>query len=718
MRRCLVFVALAIALFSPVHMVSAADDSAHTARLLAIAGGRGESSKTTHEGILRVLHRDQFEEGKSRLQYVLTTRTRSYSLHFADGRNLRLKSGTQIRVRGHAIADAMVVKTAANVEVMAGPEVTAPPTNHRILGILIDAADSEPFPFSAAEAEEKLFRGPFSRFHGESSHGKLSVNGKVIGPYRLNRNGIVDSVFGATCVLPNIDGYSYRDEVYHLIKDDVDITKYERVIIFFNHPCFTGGLGSIGEFTTLLALTPSFLEHKFSVSWIGSIATYNQEWGYHPFAWDKFAMFSSHEFGHNLGLYHSDSWDCDPGEVLYGTCHHIEYGDTRRVMGRGLFGLEHTGWDKKKLGWYDNDSGYLKIEKPGRYILGLFENNSGPRVACVRSPQYPTTDPSFCLEYPGGVGFNSALRHPAVADDLGGLVIYWIADKAPFSRLLDMSPTSADASYFTTDWLSNTLKPGGHFDDPGRGISVAVVSTDETSIMFDVDFVEPVCARTSVSTSAIYAPPDRVEVLPRMDGQELFYWLVAFNEDSAVCGAEDFELRVKAPEGSSFHFFDPTSSRFSAGEGMAVGFTLYLPPLEIGTHAIELEIINNSGGGITTTITKTLVSVALPAPKNLAFQESNSIVTLSWNSAPGTPANAQYAVRAVDDTDPALRLPGNDCLGDPHYLCVTVASSSMAMLVQTGHRYTWWVHAISGEVWSEPATASFKISPAWVTHRK
>lgn len=50
-------------------------------------------------------------------------------------------------------------------------------------------------------------------------------------------------------------------------------------------------------------------------------------------------------------------------------------------------------------------------------------------------------------------------------------------------------------------------------------------------------------------------------------------------------------------------------------------------------------------------------------------------------------------------------MPGNDCPGDPHYLCVnSVTGTSIGLAVQPGHYYDWWVHACNASGCGTPSS--------------
>lgn len=82
-------------------------------------------------------------------------------------------------------------------------------------------------------------------------------------------------------------------------------------------------------------------------------------------------------------------------------------------------------------------------------------------------------------------------------------------------------------------------------------------------------------------------------------------------------------------------------------------------------------------------------------------------VPLAWQASPGA---TFYALRVEDLTVPSLRLEGNDCGGDPHYVCRNnVSTTSVIIQARAGHAYRWWVHAANAEGWSGAASATFRV---------
>lgn len=114
------------------------------------------------------------------------------------------------------------------------------------------------------------------------------------------------------------------------------------------------------------------------------------------------------------------------------------------------------------------------------------------------------------------------------------------------------------------------------------------------------------------------------------------------------------------------------------------------------------------------------MSTSIPNPpvftspqNNQSFPDGTTQVTLSWSPVAGA---TSYALRANDVTEPALRLPENNCkdaqgrLLDLHYLCVDgLTGTSYSMRVRPGHRYQCWVHAINAAGGSQPTFVDFRV---------
>ncbi len=102
----------------------------------------------------------------------------------------------------------------------------------------------------------------------------------------------------------------------------------------------------------------------------------------------------------------------------------------------------------------------------------------------------------------------------------------------------------------------------------------------------------------------------------------------------------------------------------------------------------------------------------LKAPKNLSpnekgFSSSKNSVELKWRRVNGA---KYYAIR-VDSKGSKLRDERNNCPKNPHYLCINnLTENSIAITVEPGHDYSWWVHAVDeNRKYSDSAGAWFTV---------
>ena len=102
-------------------------------------------------------------------------------------------------------------------------------------------------------------------------------------------------------------------------------------------------------------------------------------------------------------------------------------------------------------------------------------------------------------------------------------------------------------------------------------------------------------------------------------------------------------------------------------------------------------------------------------PENLSPVNGSQIaatpaVGLQWNAVPNA---SSYNVRANNWSNGALRAPGNNCPGDPHYLCVNdLTSTSISMPVDAGSSYGFWLNACNANGCSDVAVSNFSVLAA------
>lgn len=112
----------------------------------------------------------------------------------------------------------------------------------------------------------------------------------------------------------------------------------------------------------------------------------------------------------------------------------------------------------------------------------------------------------------------------------------------------------------------------------------------------------------------------------------------------------------------------------------------------------------------------TVSAQPLPVPSPSGTIPATTAVTLSWGTNPGA---VTYAVRLIDQTDPAARDPRNNCQSNPPqlYLCVDgLVGTSYSAVVVPGHTYSYWVHWVPADgVFSEASGTVFTVTAAPVS---
>ncbi|HEY6225978.1 MAG TPA: immunoglobulin domain-containing protein, partial [Verrucomicrobiae bacterium] len=173
-----------------------------------------------------------------------------------------------------------------------------------------------------------------------------------------------------------------------------------------------------------------------------------------------------HELGHNLGLWHANSWNSNESAISPNGSHE-EYGNPFDVMGRSTVGFPNTHYSanfKRLLGWL-SPANVTVVNASGTYRIYAHDENS--RLA----------GRSYALNIPVGISagdetedywidFRQLLTslYPATAN---GAILQWGNDSGTksASRLLDMN-------FATSTKTDSPLTVGQTFNDPDRGLQI------------------------------------------------------------------------------------------------------------------------------------------------------------------------------------------------------------------------------------------------------
>ncbi len=269
-------------------------------------------------------------------------------------------------------------------------------------------------------------------FISENSYGKTSMKGRVVGPYFIDTND------------PEID----NSKIFELAAKDVDLLKYDRVIVFSS----VSSRSTVGKqkFTT-----PDG-EAYFSIMY----NDYTDDVGY-PL---------SHEFGHSLGMMHTGFLRCDMRNTRANDCQiSSEAAGPFDPMGVGTG--HYTAAYKDLIGWFSPQQAII-AKNNGIYRLEPLETNSnGPKTIKV-----PLGDNLYYyLEY----------RQP-----YDGVLLYvspkHISGWGGGSEVHLFNPRGQTELELIT---THTLKVGETFTD-SNGIKISVVKANSVRASVSVRFLK------------------------------------------------------------------------------------------------------------------------------------------------------------------------------------------------------------------------------------
>lgn len=417
----------------------------------------------TGEGSVEVIYED-FPDGRFELKHFVNTTNGRYRIHIFDNQK-QFKSGQQVNFKGWLFdqngEENIAVESDSDILIMGatggdngGTAGILPNTfgERKIAVFLVNFQDApNDRPWTTTQVHNNLF-GPVNDFIQETSYNQTWLSGDVF-------NWIT---------LPE-DGNTSCPSNYHLRVDQaaeaagIDLSPYGHIMYMIppNSACATNA-GTVGS-------------DGVSRAWIA------QPLDQHIVA---------HEFGHNLGLSHAHSLNCEGG-VLETNCLQSTYGDRLDVMGTNLGHM--NAFNKELLGWLGHNQSPVitTVTTSGTYEIAPLESNSSD----VKALKIPAGIDSvtgeqnwYFLEYRQPIGFDiehfeeGYHRYP---ENLTNGVIFHQAtgSQSNSSYLLDMTPDSIAGGY---DLRDSALEVGQTYVDSVNGISITPLSNDAGGISVSV----------------------------------------------------------------------------------------------------------------------------------------------------------------------------------------------------------------------------------------
>lgn len=207
---------------------------------------------------------------------------------------------------------------------------------------------------------------------------------------------------------------------------------------------------------------------------------------------------SNHEFGHNIGAWHSNFWLTNDGTTI-GSGSNQEYGDSFDTMGNsGSAGHFNAYW-KSHFGWIPS----------ANYLTATQTTGAPPTSFQVRLEAFDKTAPTampFALRIRAGKEYWLNFRQLFTSNTylMNGVELHWApwASSNSGTQLLDTTPGSAAGK---TD---SAITVGRTFIDENSGVSVRAIQVNATSppsIDLQIDFstVAPIVQSLSLSPTSL-----------------------------------------------------------------------------------------------------------------------------------------------------------------------------------------------------------------------
>lgn len=462
------------------------------------------ASPSVREGRLDVLVED-YADGHSRTRHFLTTAQGRIELTFA-GIPPHLRSGSRVRVHGQLQGGTLALDgSAGSIETLA---TVMPNTmgEQSIAVLMVNFQDDTSQPMTVADAQN-LVLGDVSHHYQESSFGQTWFKGQAFGWYTIAMSKTVcdytklASLADAQAKLAGVNLDAFQRHVY----------------MFPTNSCQWLGLGYIGGGNTQ--------------AWINGTMT---------------LQVVGHELGHNYGLYHAHSLDCDSTvfETPGTTCAHYGYGDGADMMGN-LNAGQFNPFEKEELGWLNDGISppITTAATNGRYAIEPYSASTVGAKA-LKIPRGTDSDGHklwFYVEYRQPVGGDSVLAGKGNLTQ--GVMVRTATDGDPDSSYqLDMTPGSSTSYY--DEMADGALAVGKSVYDGDSGVTITLASASSTGADVDVQFGAPTCTR---ATPYVYLGAMTPFSVP--GGTTVRYDLEVTNYDSVACPATTFDLAGNLPAG-------------------------------------------------------------------------------------------------------------------------------------------------------------------------
>jgi hypothetical protein len=478
------------------------------------------------------------------LSYVLNTGEERLTLHFAGPQPTNLQSGSYFHGSGIRVNDSVALRWKGKT---IAPMTAAALSNlgeQKVAVLLVNFRNNTTTPYAVNDARNLVFTS-VNNFIKENSQQQTWLSGDAFGWYTID--------FDASVCNP----FQIRDNAHAAATAaGVNLSMYNRYIYVFPYVACIGvpGSGSVGG-------NPSRMWVNGSLD-LRTVA---------------------HEFGHNLGLFHSFALDCG-ASAIGSNCTKIEYGDTLDIMGYpGVIG-HYNAPQKERLGWMSNT--IATVTTNGSYVLAPYEGsaNANPQALKILKSTDASTGKKtwYYVEYRQPLGFDSALS--SNTNVRNGVVIH-VGSEDPTvpTYLLDMTPETAS-------WLDPALVVGKSFFDPEAGVTISTLWANSTGAAVSVSLgaSAPACVHQDPTVTITPTQSQWVKA-----GAAVPYTVSVKNNDAANCSTSTFSLQKSLPNNSWTGVFASPGLAIQPGATVSTNLTVTSPASAAdGVYSINITTAN------------------------------------------------------------------------------------------------------------------------------
>ena len=557
------------------------------------------------EGELEVLVADSPSRTEVRTDHFLRVKGERLQVRFAGVAPGDLHSGLRLRVRGLKLGARLAAEDARVVPVhsaLSATQACSPTGDQRTL-VILATFPGQPQTLTVEQVREEFFSSTqrsLTRFWSETSQGRTTASGDVVGWYTLDR--------GYSCD----ESDAMRIAALAAADADVDFRPYDR--IFIVHPeadgtsCYYGGLG------TLACVSQQTQDGPITASTAWLRAEYM---GLH----DQGVELVTHEAGHNLTLHHASSRDFGAealgpvGET--GTL--TEYGDLFSTMGSWNLG-QYAAPHKVRVGWLEPGAVATVDGTDATFTLSPLSGPLGSGVQALKVRRGFHGDGWLWLEARRPVGDYDVTLPSQV---FGGAVIHYQdpATSPSYTHLLDFTPQ-------TPSWLDPALLPGGTWTDPYTNVRLTVDEATPAGVTVSVHYEPVPCVRApptvAFDTWYTYAVP----------GWNVESGLTLTNNDTVGCPVSTFALQSVLPAGWPTTEL-PASITLAPGKQRFLYFSKQVPEgTPYATYTVDLTVTRDTES-LNATDTLDVIAPCQTAPIEVRFDRQSQVVNAGDTAAFG-----------------------------------------------------------------------------------